>query len=75
MKSITILDSKSLNFLDTLKDETIFVLRDWRQKRVNHEDETELRCECVQLRNISGQRMREIVENINECVIIKIEPS
>ena len=73
MKGITILDLNAMNLREALKDETIFILKDRRQKRAHHPDETELRCSCVQLRTMSSQDLRDMVDNIDEYQAIKLE--
>ena len=73
MKGITILDLNAMNFREALQDETIFILKDRRQKRAHHPDETELRCSCVQMRTMSSQDLRDMVDNIDEYQAIKLE--
>ncbi len=73
MKAITILDLRTINLMEALQDETIFILKERRQKRVNHPDEIELRCSCVQLRTMNSQDLRNMVDNISEYQAIKLE--
>lgn len=73
MKGITILNLRTMNLMEALQDETIFILKDRRQRRAHHPDETELRCSCVQLRTMSSQDLRDMVDNISEYQAIKLE--
>lgn len=73
MKGITILDLRTMNLMEALQDETIFILKDRRQRRAHHPDETELRCSCVQLRTMNSQDLRDMVDNISEYQAIKLE--
>ena len=73
MKGITILDLRTMNLMEALQDETIFILKDRRQKRAHYPDEMELRCSCVQLRTMSSQDLRDMVDNIDEYQAIKLE--
>ena len=73
MKDIKILDLNTLDLKTALLDETIFVLHERRQRRVNHPDEEELRCSCVSLKTMPSEMMRDMCKNIDEYKVIKIE--
>ena len=45
-------------FVEALTDETVFILRDRRQKK-NNSNETELRCECRPLYYMTGKMMNK----------------
>ncbi len=60
------------HFVEALTDETVFILRDRRQKK-NNSNETELRCECRPLCYMTGKMIREILENIDNVKAIKNE--
>lgn len=72
MKGIEILNLNKLDLKTALLDETIFVLHERRQGRVNHPDEKELRCSCVALRTMPSEMMRDMCKNIDEYKVIKL---
>lgn len=72
MKGIEILDLNKLDLKTALLDETIFVLHERRQRRVNHPDEEELRCSCVALRTMPSEMMRDMCKNLDEYKVIKL---
>ena len=71
MRGIEIIDLKSLNFKEALFDETIFILKDHRQAQ-NGYPKGELRCSCRPLYMMTSKTLREVLDNIDECVAIKI---
>lgn len=72
MKGIEVINIKELNITEALFDETIFILRDHRQAQ-NGYPNGELRCSCRPIATMTAKALRDLIDNLDECVAIKIK--